>query len=101
VTGKGPTANPTAFERNTLILDKARDNLQPKIGASVTTMTRDNIERLPGGDETPVDKAILQFPGVSYDSGRQQSELPRAQRVCEHADPHQRHPPARRRVRPS
>jgi outer membrane receptor protein involved in Fe transport len=68
VTGEGPTANPTAFERNTLILDKARDNLQPKIGASVTTMTRDNIERLPGGDETPVDKAILQLPGVSYDS---------------------------------
>jgi outer membrane receptor protein involved in Fe transport len=68
ITGEGPTANPTAFERNTLTLDKARDNLQPKIGASVTTMTRDNIERLPGGDETPVDKAILQFPGVSYDS---------------------------------
>jgi len=68
VTGEGPTANPTAFERNTLTLDKARDNLQPKIGASVTTMTRDNIERLPGGDETPVDKAILQLPGVSYDS---------------------------------
>ena len=68
VTGEGPTANPTAFERTTLTLDKARDNLQPKIGASVTTITRDNIERLPGGDETPVDKAILQLPGVSYDS---------------------------------
>jgi outer membrane receptor protein involved in Fe transport len=68
VTGEGPTANPTAFERTTLTLDKARDNLQPKIGASVTTMTRDAVERLPGGDETPVDKAILQLPGVSYDS---------------------------------
>jgi outer membrane receptor protein involved in Fe transport len=68
VTGEGPTANPTAFEKATITLDKARDNLQPKIGASVTTMTRDNIERLPGGDETPVDKAILQLPGVSYDS---------------------------------
>jgi len=68
VTGEGPTANPTAFERNTLTLDKARENILPKIGASVTTMTRDNIERLPGGDETPVDKAILQLPGVSYDS---------------------------------
>jgi outer membrane receptor protein involved in Fe transport len=66
--GEGPTANPTAFERTTLTLDKARENLQPKIGASVTTMTRDSIERLPGGDETPVDKAILQLPGVSYDS---------------------------------
>jgi outer membrane receptor protein involved in Fe transport len=66
--GEGPTTNPTAFERTTLTLDKARENLQPKIGVSTYTMTRDTIERLPGGDETPVDKAILQMPGVSYDS---------------------------------
>jgi outer membrane receptor protein involved in Fe transport len=66
--GEGPTANPTAFERTTLSMDKARENLQPKIGASTYTMTRDAIERLPQGDDTPVDKAILQMPGVSYDS---------------------------------
>jgi outer membrane receptor protein involved in Fe transport len=66
--GEGPTANPTAFERATLTLDKARENLQPKIGASTYTMNRDAIDRLPQGDDTPVDKAILQMPGVSYDS---------------------------------
>jgi outer membrane receptor protein involved in Fe transport len=66
--GEGPTANPTAFERTTLTLDKARENLQPKIGASTSTMNRDAIDRLPQGDDTPVDKAILQMPGVSYDS---------------------------------
>jgi outer membrane receptor protein involved in Fe transport len=66
--GEGPTPNPTAFERSTLTLDKARENLQPKIGASTYTMNRDAIERLPQGDDTPVDKAILKMPGVSYDS---------------------------------
>ena len=49
-------------------LDQARDNLLPKVGASTTTITRANIESLPQGDNTPVDKVILQLPGVSYDS---------------------------------
>ncbi len=65
---EGPTANPTAFERTTLSLDRARENLQPKIGASTYTMSREAIELLPQGDNTPVDKVILQMPGVSYDS---------------------------------
>ncbi len=50
-------------------LDQARDqNLLPKIGASTYTITRDTIERLPQADNTPIDKVILQMPGVSYDS---------------------------------
>ena len=49
-------------------LDQARDNLLPKIGASTSTITRDTIENLPQADNTPIDKVILQFPGVSYDS---------------------------------
>jgi hypothetical protein len=50
-------------------LDQARDNnLLPKIGASTTTITRDNIQNLPQADNTPIDKVILQLPGVSYDS---------------------------------
>ena len=50
-------------------LDQARDNnLLPKIGASTYTMTRDTIEKLPQADNAPIDKVILQMPGVSYDS---------------------------------
>jgi len=50
-------------------LDQARDNnLLPKIGTSTTTITRDNIQNLPQADNTPIDKVILQLPGVSYDS---------------------------------
>ena len=50
-------------------LDQARDNnLLPKIGATTYTITRQTIENLPQGDNTPIDKVILQMPGVSYDS---------------------------------
>jgi hypothetical protein len=49
--------------------DQARDNnLLPKIGASTYTITRQAIENLPQGDNTPIDKVILQMPGVSYDT---------------------------------
>jgi outer membrane receptor protein involved in Fe transport len=69
-----PQVNPTAAAQVVLdnkmqSLDQARDvNLLPKIGASTYTVTRDTIERLPQGDNTPIDKVILQMPGVSYDS---------------------------------
>ena len=50
-------------------LDQARDqNLLPKFGASTYTITRGTIENLPQADNTPIDKVILQMPGVSYDS---------------------------------
>jgi len=49
-------------------MDQARDNLLPKIGATMDTLSRQAIEALPQGDNTPIDKVILQFPGVSYDS---------------------------------
>jgi outer membrane receptor protein involved in Fe transport len=50
-------------------LDQARDNnLLPKIGASTYTISRQTIENLPQADNTPIDKVILQMPGVSYDS---------------------------------
>jgi len=64
-----PTAAQAALDAKMGTLDQARDtNLLTKIGASTTTMTRQTIESLPQGDNTPVDKLILQFPGVSYDS---------------------------------
>ena len=49
-------------------LDRARDNLLPKLGASTYSISRDTIERLPQAANTPIDKVILQMPGVSYDS---------------------------------
>ncbi|HEX3939606.1 MAG TPA: TonB-dependent receptor [Xanthobacteraceae bacterium] len=63
------TAAEQALDTKMTGLDQARDqNLLPKIGASIYTITRDTIENLPQADNTPIDKVILQMPGVSYDS---------------------------------
>ena len=48
--------------------NQARDNLLPKIGATTYTISRQAILDMPQGENTPIDKVILQFPGVSYDS---------------------------------
>src|ERR1700728_1100616 len=64
-----PTPAQAALDAKMNALDQARDNnLLPKFAASVSTITREAIESMPQGDNTPIDKVILQFPGVSYDS---------------------------------
>jgi len=63
-----PTPAQAALNAEMHAFDQARDNLLPKIGATVDTLSRQAIEALPQGDNTPIDKVILQFPGVSYDS---------------------------------
>jgi outer membrane receptor protein involved in Fe transport len=68
------TENPVTMAQHALdaamnSMDQARDNnILPKIGASTYTITRQTIENLPQGDNTPIDKVILQMPGVSYDT---------------------------------
>jgi outer membrane receptor protein involved in Fe transport len=49
-------------------LDAAREALLPKTGASTYTLGRETIENRPQGDNAPIDKVILQAPGVSADS---------------------------------
>ncbi|HEY1735248.1 MAG TPA: ligand-gated channel, partial [Methylovirgula sp.] len=47
----------------------ARDNaLMPKIGATSYSMDYQTLNALPQGQATPLDKVVLQAPGVSYDS---------------------------------
>jgi hypothetical protein len=50
------------------VFDQSRDHLQPKLGASTYTIDRNAIVAAPQGDNTPVDKLVLQLPGVNYDS---------------------------------
>jgi outer membrane receptor protein involved in Fe transport len=57
-----------ALDRKMQALDQSRENLLPKLGASTSTITRDAIVSMPQADNTPIDKLILQLPGVSYDS---------------------------------
>jgi outer membrane receptor protein involved in Fe transport len=50
-------------------LDAARDkNLLPKLGATTYGIDQQAVETLPQGKNTPIDKVLLQAPGVSYDS---------------------------------
>ena len=50
-------------------LDESRDKiLLPKLGASEYTLDQEALQALPQGKNTPLDKVLLQIPGVSYDS---------------------------------
>jgi outer membrane receptor protein involved in Fe transport len=49
-------------------LNEARINIEPSIGASTYTLTQGAIQNLPGGQNTPIDNAILQMPGVDQDN---------------------------------
>ncbi|ARN83747.1 ligand-gated channel [Methylocystis bryophila] len=61
----GPTtAQPSAELTNAARLDR----LLPKIGASQYSLDRAAIEALPQGNEAPLDKVLLQAPGVTQDS---------------------------------
>jgi outer membrane receptor protein involved in Fe transport len=69
VAGAGtPTPAEAALDRKMLGFDQSRDHLSPKLGASSYTIDRAAIVAGPQGDNTPVDKLVLQFPGVNYDS---------------------------------
>jgi outer membrane receptor protein involved in Fe transport len=48
--------------------DQARSNLFTTAGTTSATFSRENIQSLPQGTDQPVEKVLLQFPGVSQDS---------------------------------
>jgi outer membrane receptor protein involved in Fe transport len=50
-------------------LDEARDkDLLPKLGTTAYNIDQEALQTLPQGKNTPLDKVLLQIPGVSYDS---------------------------------
>jgi outer membrane receptor protein involved in Fe transport len=63
-------ANPMqAFQDKMNAMDQSRDNfLLPKFGATTYNMDYEALQALPQGQYTPIDKVLLQLPGVSYDS---------------------------------
>jgi opacity protein-like surface antigen/outer membrane receptor protein involved in Fe transport len=48
--------------------DQARSNLYTTVGTTSDTKSRDTIEALPQGANAPVERVLLQAPGVSQDS---------------------------------
>jgi hypothetical protein len=49
-------------------LNEARINIQPRIGASTYSLDQGAIQDLPLAQNTPLDDAILQMPGVDQDN---------------------------------
>ena len=67
VTPVQPDANAVIATQNTQ-LDVVRENLSPRVGTSTFDMNRAFIETLPQGTDGPIDKVLLQAPGISQDS---------------------------------
>jgi hypothetical protein len=64
-----PPISPTeAVAAQNESFDQARSNLYTTIGTTSDTISRNTIEALPQGGNAPVEKIILQAPGVSQDS---------------------------------
>lgn len=49
-------------------LDKARDSIQPALGANDTTLSRNTLDTLPGGADRALNSVLLQVPGVAQDT---------------------------------
>jgi hypothetical protein len=59
----------SSLEKKNQDMDRARDeNLLPKLGTTRYSIDQQDLQTLPQGENTPLDKVVLQIPGVSYDS---------------------------------
>jgi hypothetical protein len=72
-TGNSPAGSSAAIppgQEITVVgqLDRARQAIMPSLGATVSTIDENDIETLTQGDNVPVSKLVLRFPGVSQDS---------------------------------
>ncbi len=63
---KPAPANQLATATNTL--DQGRNTLYAPLGTAPATISHATIEALPQGDNAPLEKVVLQAPGVSQDS---------------------------------
>ncbi len=61
-----PPVNAATVQNNAF--DAARSNLYTTAGTTSDTLSHDTIQALPQGTNTPVEKVLLQAPGVSQDS---------------------------------
>ena len=59
---------PTPSQQQAARLDRTRDALFPRAGASATDIGQAGIAALPGGSDQSLDKVLLQLPGVTQDS---------------------------------
>ena len=71
-TGFGSTGTAPAMATPTYqTFDAVRNEILPPTGANVSSMSAAQIEAQPLGDNTPIEKTLLQIPGFSQELGRQ------------------------------
>jgi len=65
-----PTGHPPESQigTETKAFNAARENILPKIGVNTYELSHQDIEGLPQGTNAPIDKVLLQAPGVTLDS---------------------------------
>ena len=63
-----PQSAPETVTVTAQMLDQARAGIQTQLGASTYTITAQDIQNLPGGDNSELNSVILQMPGVAQDS---------------------------------
>jgi opacity protein-like surface antigen/outer membrane receptor protein involved in Fe transport len=63
-----PVSPAEAVTQKSNSFDQARSNLYTTIGTTSDTKSHDTIEALPQGTNAPVERVLLQAPGVSQDS---------------------------------
>lgn len=68
VTAPTPAQPSTDLASRSAKFDEARENLSPNFGANSFTVNRAAIDALPQGTDAPIDKVLLQAPGISQDS---------------------------------
>jgi hypothetical protein len=68
--GQAPTEGSLTLDLEIIAkkLNEARINIEPRIGASTYTLTKDAVQDLPGRANAPIGDAILQMPGVDQDN---------------------------------
>ena len=56
------------MRQNQVLDQKITNNITPPLGATTYVITQQAIENQPGGTNTPLDKVLLQAPGVTQDA---------------------------------
>ncbi|MGD0615412.1 MAG: hypothetical protein ABSA69_08245, partial [Verrucomicrobiota bacterium] len=66
----GGTTNVTKLENVTVFgkLDQARNQIVPDLGATVYTVSKDQIAAQPQGENAPFNQVLLRAPGMAQDS---------------------------------
>jgi outer membrane receptor protein involved in Fe transport len=63
-----PVSPAEVVAQRTNSFDQARSNLYTTVGTTSDTLSRDTIQALPQGANAPVERVLLQAPGVTQDS---------------------------------